>query len=349
MTQTVPFTKAVTSRGSGSKGLPQSEWTSDGLYPVIGQGSEFVEGRTDREDLVLRPEPALVLYGGHTRRAKLVTAPFVPGPNVKILTPNSDLDAAYLYRFLEQLVIESRGYADHFPEVKRSVIPLPPLTEQKRIAAILDAADALRAKRRESLEQLDTLLQSTFLEMFGDPNHPNPVGSHETQLVDMGSLTNIQTGKLDANAADLNGRFPFFTCASETLRINTAAYDAKAVLVAGNGDLNVKYYEGQFNAYQRTYIIESKDEQSLVPRFLHAFLEIYVTELRKQAIGGVIKYIKLPYLKDAMIPLPRPSVQNRFASIVESVEQQKAAHRNHLEELDTLFAALQQRAFQGEL
>jgi len=54
-------------------------------------------------------------------------------------------------------------------------IPLPPLPEQKRIAGILDAADALRAKRRESLAQLDTLLQSTFLDMFGDPV-TNPMG-----------------------------------------------------------------------------------------------------------------------------------------------------------------------------
>ena len=58
----------------------------------------------------------------------------------------------------------------------RSVeIPLPPLAEQKRIAGILDAADALRAKRREALAQLDTLLQSTFLDMFGDPV-TNPMG-----------------------------------------------------------------------------------------------------------------------------------------------------------------------------
>ena len=54
-------------------------------------------------------------------------------------------------------------------------IPLPPLDEQKRIAGILDAADALRAKRREALGQLDTLLQSTFLDMFGDPV-TNPMG-----------------------------------------------------------------------------------------------------------------------------------------------------------------------------
>ena len=59
--------------------------------------------------------------------------------------------------------------------LKECEIPLPPLPEQKRIAAILDAADALRAKRRESIEQLDSLIQSTFLEMFGDPV-TNPKG-----------------------------------------------------------------------------------------------------------------------------------------------------------------------------
>ena len=60
-------------------------------------------------------------------------------------------------------------------KVKASKIPLPPLDEQKRIAGILDAADALRAKRREALAELDTLLQSTFLDMFGDPV-TNPMG-----------------------------------------------------------------------------------------------------------------------------------------------------------------------------
>ena len=63
----------------------------------------------------------------------------------------------------------SRGFTSKFQ------IPLPPLPEQKRIAGILDAADALRARRRESLAQLDTLLQSTFLDMFGDPV-TNPMG-----------------------------------------------------------------------------------------------------------------------------------------------------------------------------
>ena len=84
------------------------------------------------------------------------------------------------------------------------------------------------------------------------------------EWVRLGEFVSIKTGKLDANAADEDGIYPFFTCAENTLRINTAAYDCECVLVAGNGDLNVKYYNGKFNAYQRTYIIEVLDYWSQV-------------------------------------------------------------------------------------
>ena len=232
---------------------------------------------------------------------------------------------------------------------KRLKIPLPPLPEQKRIAAILDAADELRVKRRKSIEELDTLLQATFLDMFGDPRVPGRPGKYETRTVPMGNLVRIRTGKLDANAADENGRYPFFTCASETLRINTEAYDTTAVLVAGNGDLNVKFYSGKFNAYQRTYIIESADQEHLHPLYLYVFLDLYVSELRKKAIGGVIKYIKKPYLTDAELPLPSLDLQLRFATIVEKHNELTLSLRNHECSLNSLFESLQTRAFKREL
>ena len=123
-------------------------------------------------------------------------------------------------------------------------------------------------------------------------------------LVKLGSLTSIRTGKLDANASSENGKYPFFTCSKEPLRIDSYSYNCECVLVAGNGDLNVKYYDGKFYAYQRTYIIESTDKSKLLVKYLYFFLDIYVEVLRTQSIGGVIKYIKLGNLTDAMIPLP---------------------------------------------
>jgi type I restriction enzyme S subunit len=154
---------------------------------------------------------------------------------------------------------------------------------------------------------------------------------------------------LDANAADEDGAYPFFTCAVRALRINTAAFDCKATLVAGNGDLNVKYYEGKFNAYQRTYVIESLNESQLVPRFLFAFLDLYVAELRKQAIGGVIKYIKLPYLTDAVMQVPDGMTQLDFAARLEQVERVKSLQIRAAAETEALFASLQYRAFAGQL
>ena len=76
-------------------------------------------------------------------------------------------------------------------------------------------------------------------------------------IVPLGTLVSIRTGKLDANASSKDGKYPFFTCAIEPLRIDSYSYDCECVLVAGNGDLNAKYYNGKFDAYQRTYINES--------------------------------------------------------------------------------------------
>ena len=122
--------------------------------------------------------------------------------------------------------------------------------------------------------------------------------------VKIGDLTNIKTGKLDANASSEDGKYPFFTCSKEPLKISTYSYDCECVLVAGNGDLNVKYYKGKFDAYQRTYIIEDNGSGKLYMPYLYYFMESYIEELRKQAIGGVIKYIKLENLTNAMIELP---------------------------------------------
>jgi type I restriction enzyme S subunit len=156
------------------------------------------------------------------------------------------------------------------------------------------------------------------------------------QTVKLGELARVRTGKLDANAADENGHYPFFTCAVEPLSINTPAFDCKAILVAGNGDLNVKYYEGKFNAYQRTYVIESLDEKKLLPRYLYLFLNEYVNELRALAIGGVIKYIKLENLTDAPIPLPTLAEQQRIASILDKAQEIKCKRELAIEKLDRL-------------
>ena len=141
--------------------------------------------------------------------------------------------------------------------------------------------------------------------------------------VKLGELTKIRTGKLDANAASENGEYPFFTCSKEPLRISTYSYDCECVLVAGNGDLNAKYYNGKFDAYQRTYIIESNGDGRLHLPYLYHFMTRYIQELRKLSIGGVIKYIKLGNLTDAEIALPSIKEQKDACEKLEKIISSK--------------------------
>ena len=157
--------------------------------------------------------------------------------------------------------------------------------------------------------------------------------------VRIGDLTKIRTGKLDANAASMDGQYPFFTCSKEPLRISTYSYDCECVLVAGNGDLNVKYYNGKFDAYQRTYIIENNNVEKLYLPYLYYFLETYIEELRKQAIGGVIKYIKIcrgvcvggidkrqlnkEHIEDFPIICPPTDMVNEYVKFVCQVDKSK--------------------------
>lgn len=155
----------------------------------------------------------------------------------------------------------------------------------------------------------------------------------------LGDYTNIKTGKLDANASSDKGIYPFFTCSKEPLTIDTYSYDCECVLVAGNGDLNVKYYSGKFDAYQRTYIIESKNKEKLLVRYLYCFLDKYVETLREQSIGGVIKYIKLGNLTEAEIPLPPLEEQRKIAAMLDKVSDLINKRRQQLEKLDLLVKA----------
>ncbi|MBM95682.1 MAG: restriction endonuclease subunit S [Oceanospirillaceae bacterium] len=158
-------------------------------------------------------------------------------------------------------------------------------------------------------------------------------------MVELGSLVSIKTGKLDANAASESGIYPFFTCSKTTLKINDYEFDDDAILVAGNGDLNVKHYSGKFNAYQRTYVVIAKDS-SLHTRFLYYFMDKYVDKLREQSIGGVIKYIKLGMLTEAKTPLPPLAEQQRIAAILDKADAIRRKRQQAIQLADEFLRAV---------
>lgn len=136
-------------------------------------------------------------------------------------------------------------------------------------------------------------------------------------------ITNIKTGKLDSNAAVANGMYPFFTCDPVTLRIDKWAYDTEAVLLAGNnasGNYTAKYYKGRFNAYQRTYIIESIDREILDVRYLSYAMNKELRLLKTMSAGSTTKFLKIGMLHDLQISLPDISIQRKIASTLGSYD-----------------------------
>ena len=229
-------------------------------------------------------------------------------------------------------------------------IPLPPLAEQKRIAGILDAADALRAKRREALGQLDTLLQSTFLDMFGDPV-TNPMG---WEMATIGEVTTcLDRLRQPVKKADrVNGDIPYYGANSQQGWINEALFDEPLVLVAEDGGhfgdpaRGVAYrIDGPSWVNNHAHVL--RPAETIDVEYLHRALRHY--NFGPYISGSTRAKLNQNQLNKATLLLPPLDLQHCFAAIVKSVEQQKARQRTHLAELDTLFAFLQSRAFRGDL
>ncbi|HWC58234.1 MAG TPA: restriction endonuclease subunit S [Verrucomicrobiae bacterium] len=249
-----------------------------------------------------------------------------------------------------QITKSARGVAQpgvNATTLKALQVPVPPLSEQRRIAEVLDRAEALRAKRRAAVAEIDSLTQSIFFDLFGDPIS-NP---HKWPQESLETFFYFKTGKLDSNAAVPSGQYPFFTCSRENFRIDTFAFDCEALLLAGNNasaDYSVKHYKGKFNAYQRTYVITLRDERNSY-NYSRFVLEHRLSELKRMSKGTGTKYLTMELLNGIRVPVPPISLQSEFARRMTAVEKLKGAHHTSLAELDALFASLQHRAFRGEL
>ena len=224
-------------------------------------------------------------------------------------------------------------------------LALPQYDEQRRIAAILDKADAIRKKRRDALMLADEFLRSVYLSAV---KSAQDVSASTLSLLDIFGIT---TGKLDSNAAEKGGIYPFFTCAQETSKINSYAFDREALLLAGNnanGDYSIKHYKGKFNAYQRTYVLSLKDERHSYGFFKYA-VESKLSELKRMSKGSNTKYLTLGILAEQRLIVPDEEIQLRFAFAYQKVEALKQSLHGHLTVTNDLFLSLSNRAFQGQL
>ena len=269
----------------------------------------------------------------------------------------------------QELQRQGRGVAQaniNGSVLKATELPVPPLAEQERIAGILDAADTLRVKRREALAQLDALLQSTFLDMFGDPV-TNPMAWDAPHLADFcrtgsggtpsrkrmqryyegGTIPWVKSGELREEVISSTNEYITQAALKET-SVKLVPKDALLVALYGAtvGRLGILGTQATTNQAV-CHIIPNPLRADC--RYMFHCLSSQVPYLVGRGVGGAQPNISQGLVKSLTIPLPPLDLQHRFAAIVESVEQQKARQQAHLAELNTLFASLQSRAFRGDL
>lgn len=173
------------------KKLKQSEYQEIGKFPVIDQGQSFIGGYTDEEDLKVCCESPLIIFGDHTRAIKYVDFDFVAGADgIQVMKPKKIFHPKLFYYFVRAIQLPDKGYARHFQLLEKSQIPLPPLPTQRHILSILEKAEETKRLRAQADELTDRLLQSVFLEMFGDPVR-NPKG---WEMIKLGEVTEISSG-----------------------------------------------------------------------------------------------------------------------------------------------------------
>ena len=152
----------------------------------------------------------------------------------------------------------------------------------------------------------------------------------------LGDLVRIRTGRLDANRATDRGRYPFFTCAAEPLRIDDWQYDCECVLVAGNCNPYVSYYCGKFNAYQRVYIIEVEALDRLCAKYLYYFLKLYMKRSTDRQHGAIEKFFHLSDFTDIEVDFPSVEEQRLVADSLWTIDRKIALNRKRIATLEAM-------------
>lgn len=242
--------------------------------------------------------------------------------------------------------------------VAKIEIPLPPLAEQRRIAEVLDRAEALRSKRRVALAQLDSLTQSLFLDLFGDPTR-NDNNWPRQKLVDLVTVT--YGFPFDSARFVSSGDIPVVRIRDVVRGFSDTYYDGPEahdechwikngdILVGMDGEFNCARWRGGTALLNQRVCRFATNSEILNDEYLYALLPYFLKRIEAETPFVTVKHLSAKQIKAVVAPLPPIEKQREFARRVTAVEALKTAQRASLAELDALFAALQHRAFRGEL
>ncbi len=345
---------------------PKSEWSSkklDGFVRMIQirdftQGKDsFIEYVKDNNKLKKCTKDDIMIGRYGASIGKILTG--IEGAyNVALVKtiPSSELDKRYFFHYLNtpyfQNFIQNAGSRAaqagfNKEELKELEIPLPQLTTQKRIAEILDSADALRRKDQELLRKYDELAQAIFIDMFGDPVK-NEKGWDVKKL---GLVTNMKAGNF-ISASEINTEFEdgLYPCyGGNGLRgfVKSFTHNGNYILIGRQGALcgNVKITTGKFHATEHAVVCSPKIEYNV----LWFYYLLGALNLNQYASGAAQPGLNVSTLVDIELIFAPLKFQNQFAEKLEMIDIQKSNLKGSLINTSHLFNSLIQKAFKGEL
>ncbi len=251
----------------------------------------------------------------------------------------------------------SQGTAqDNLSWQKLSTIkfPKPPIEIQERIADLLVSYEDLIENNQNQIKLLEEAAQRLYKEWFVDFRFP---GHEDTEIVDglpegwekkgLSEIAPILTGKKDANFGTEDGKYLFFTCAQEPIKAPSYSFDCDAVILAGNGDFNVKLYRGKFEAYQRTYVFSPNDRGHLYLLY-HAVRE-NMRQLFQGASGSTIKFLTKRMLEDIIVYIPDEQLLKKYNDNAEAIQRKIECLKDSINEATEARDRLLPKLMSGEI
>lgn len=367
--RTLPFSDVFADASGGNRKTPQSEFLDSGRFAIVDQGKSLIAGYTDDDSRLCQVPPPVIVFGDHTRCLKYVDFPFCMGADgVKVLSPKVEADVRYLFHYLRQLRLPDAGYARHYKYLKSSVIQLPPLPEQKRIASVLEHAQALARMRQSALEATGSVAQALFAKMFGDPlanvrgfdvyrleelvdaERPITYGILKPGPDQPSGVNYVRVADMKDGGIDLGG-------IRKTTEAISGAY-RRSVLAPGDLLMSIRGHVGRMatvpGELAGANITQDSARLAVVgasPTFVRECLRAPSVQrwMAKHTKGIAVQGINLGDVKKIPVIAPPRRMQEQFAEKVANVENLLSKQRRSAEQIASLGASLQYRAFVGAL
>ncbi len=261
--------------------------------------------------------------------------------------------ARYLFKHtivsktLKAIAQGTKVFSISFSLIQKVKLFLPPIEEQQKIVEVLETWDKAIQLTRKLIEQQE--LQKKYLMQQLLTGRTRLKGFTEKwKTTKLGKICSITTGRLDANAMVDFGQYKFFTCSKEVFFIDKFAFDTEALLISGNGNIGyIHYYKGKFNAYQRTYVLDSFSKNIFFTKYI---LELALPKrLAKETKVGSMPYIVLSTLRDMKLQYPSQKEQNAIAKILQNTDKEIDLLREKLAQLEEQKRGLMQILLTGKV